>query len=86
MKTGDWYKKFGSLEDRHDTVETYYHVVSLDEESVYLDEYSYYTHFQRLVKSNKKPIKYKLKSWLEENLRNNVYEVPKENLPFLLGI
>jgi len=86
MKTGDWYKKFGTEEDRHDRVETYYHVVFLDAEAIVLDEYSYYTHFQRLVKVNKKPIRYNLKKWLEENIRNNVYEVPKDGLPFILNI
>lgn len=86
MKPGDWYKQFGSEERQHDTFEIYLHVIDVDEDEILLDEYGFYTHFGRLVKRNKKPIQYKLKEWLEENINNNVYEVQKESLPFYLSI
>jgi len=86
MKPGDWYKHFGSEEKQHDTFEIYYKIIETTEDELLLDEYGYYTHFKRLVKRNKKPIKYKRKDWLEENILNNVYEIQKENLPFYLNI
>ena len=84
MRSGDWYKKFGSSESRHDTVETYYHVVEVAGDRLFLDEYDFYVHFERLIKKNKTPLEYDLKTWLEENIQNNVYEVPREKLPFYI--
>ena len=86
MKPGDWYKQFGSEEKRHDTFEIYYHVIDVRDDVLLLDEYGFYTHLKRLVKRNKTPLTYQMKEWLEENINNNVYEVPKENLPFYLSI
>jgi hypothetical protein len=86
MKAGDWYTGFGTQEDQHDTMETYYHVVEVTEDRVFIDEYNFYTHFKRLVKMNKKPRSYPVKRWLEENIKNNVYQVQKESLPFYLRI
>lgn len=86
MKAGEWYKGFGAEEQEHDTLETYYHLVDVTEDTVLFDEYRFYTHYKRLVKVNKKPRSYPIKRWLEENIKNNVYQIQKERLPFYLSI
>lgn len=84
MEAGEWFKQFGAREDRFDTLETYYHIVEILDVHLFINEYNYYSHFGKLVLVNEQPRKYSEKEWMEEIIKNNVFPVKKEALPFYL--
>jgi hypothetical protein len=84
MEAGEWFKQFGSREERFDTLETYYHIVEARDGYLFINEYNYYSHFGKLILVNKKPYTYSEKDWMEEIIKNNVYALKKEALPFYL--
>ncbi|MCF7927659.1 MAG: hypothetical protein K9L68_01100 [Spirochaetales bacterium] len=89
MKPGTWYKAFGVADSADlpaEEEETYYHVVSRRGDELQIEEYRYLPTLKRLRRTSPAPRTVSVKTWMEQQVKNNIYELQKEDLPFYLTI
>ncbi len=78
MSISKWYKKFGDDRDL-----TYYHIVDLDEENgVSGTCYTYNTLIKKVVA--RKQVTLDSKWWMEQEIKNNIHQIPEDTIPFLM--
>ena len=78
MKISKWYKEFGD-----ERVLTFYHIVDLDEnKGVSGMRYKYNTLIKKVV--SKEECAVDSKWWMEQEIKNNIYMVPENTVPFLI--
>ncbi len=79
MKPGEWYKEFGG---RGKTA--YYHLLKVQDDKVYVEEYVYHPVLQRVLATDQRAMS--SKAWMEREVQNYVHTVPKEQVPFLISV
>jgi len=85
MQRGDWYKSFTASESPMKVAETYYRIVEvIDDDTLLVDEYTYYLNLKKYIKTSKTPVQRTSKWWLEQNIQNNIYPIEREKVPFIL--
>jgi hypothetical protein len=78
MNKGEWYKQFGS-----GITATYYHILDIiDEETLQVERYEYNSAVKKVVTQEVEH--HPAKWWMEQVIQNNIYQVHRENVPFLL--
>jgi hypothetical protein len=80
MREGDWYKKFGGR-----ITITYYHILEIvAEEEVRVEVFRYHFALKKVL--DQKVVTYDVKWMMEQIIRNNLYSLPREAVPFLLPV
>jgi hypothetical protein len=79
MKPGDWYKNFGG---RGKTA--YYRIVSIENDEVYVEFFVYHPVLQRILAVEQ--CSFSAKDWMEQEMCNDVHQLPKAQVPFLIPV
>ncbi len=79
MKEDGWYKQFGTGH-----VLAYYHILHIDEsQDVTARYYQYDTVFRKIAQQQRR--KFKSKWWMEQEIKNNITEISRDQVPFLVS-
>lgn len=80
METGQWFKAFGHSPRE----EEYFEVLAVHGEDRLTVEHIYYSPlFRRITKQEQ--IEVDLKEWLESIAQNDIFEVSRDQVPFLMA-
>ena len=80
MKVKAWYKNFG-----HEHVNKFYHINDIQEEkTIHATIYEYHQVFKKVL--NKDDDTFNVKWWMEQEISNNIHEIPENTVPFLMRI
>lgn len=80
MDPGEWYKQFGSAMNT-----TYYELLEIiGEEMLRVELFEYNEALQKVLRQEVKLMS--AKEWMEEMLKNNIYRIPREQVPFIMPV
>jgi hypothetical protein len=80
MNPGEWYKQFGSSMSS-----TYYELLEIiGEEMLRVEVFEYNEALQKVIRQE--VTLFSAKEWMEEVLKNNIYQIPREQVPFIMPV